>query len=243
MGLDHTKSSTFPQRRMLPDARIRYRRFSSQRTAIIAESLTLAIFCGFLFFYGLGSFGLVGADEPRYAQIAREMLARHDWVTPILNGTAWLEKPVLYYWGAMLSYKLFGVSDWAARVPSAVMATLLVFSVYLFLRRFRPGSQLDGALIVAASAAVIGFARAASTDMPLRRCLGSHCCPGTPGWRPTETLAGDLLLRPGVGDFGQGTGRAVPGIADCRGFLRARCATSKYWPACYGCRESQSISW
>jgi len=145
---------------------------SSQRTAIIAESLTLAIFCGFLFFYGLGSFGLVGADEPRYAQIAREMLARHDWVTPVLNGTAWLEKPVLYYWGAMVSYMVFGVSDWAARVPSAVMATLLVFSVYIFLRRFRPGSQLDGALIVAASAAVIGFARAASTDMPLAAMFG-----------------------------------------------------------------------
>jgi 4-amino-4-deoxy-L-arabinose transferase-like glycosyltransferase len=143
-----------------------------QRAAFIADLLTLAIFCGFLFFYGLGSFGLVGADEPRYAQIAREMLARHDWVTPILNGTAWLEKPVLYYWGAMLSYKLFGVSDWAARVPSATMATLLVFSVYLFLRRFRPGSQLDGALIVASSVAVIGFARAASTDMPLTAMFG-----------------------------------------------------------------------
>jgi 4-amino-4-deoxy-L-arabinose transferase-like glycosyltransferase len=143
-----------------------------QRAALIADLLTLAIFCGFLFFYGLGSFGLVGADEPRYAQIAREMLARHDWVTPVLNGTAWLEKPVLYYWGAILSYKLFGVSDWAARVPSATMATLLVFSVYLFLRRFRRGSELDGALIVASSVAVIGFARAASTDMPLTAMFG-----------------------------------------------------------------------
>ena len=41
------------------------------------ELATVAAFCGFLFFYGLGAFGLVGADEPRYAQIAREMLARH----------------------------------------------------------------------------------------------------------------------------------------------------------------------
>jgi 4-amino-4-deoxy-L-arabinose transferase-like glycosyltransferase len=142
------------------------------RTTTVSELLTLAIFCGFLFFYGLGSFGLVGADEPRYAQIAREMLSRHDWVTPVLNGTAWLEKPVLYYWGAMVSYKVFGVSDWAARVPSAVMATLLVFCIYFFLRRFRPGSQLDGALIVASSAAMIGFARAASTDMPLTAMFG-----------------------------------------------------------------------
>ncbi|HLH09068.1 MAG TPA: glycosyltransferase family 39 protein [Terriglobales bacterium] len=141
-------------------------------SAMIVESVTVVGFCAFLFFYGLGSFGLVGADEPRYAQIAREMLARHDWVTPVLNGSAWLEKPIFYYWGAMLSYMAFGVSDWAARMPSAVMASGLVLAVYLFLRRFRPGSQVDGALIVATSVSIIGFARAASTDMPLASMFG-----------------------------------------------------------------------
>lgn len=95
------------------------------------------------------------------------MLARHDWVTPVLNGVPWLEKPVLYYWGAMLSYSIFGVSDWAARLPSALLASAMVVAVYLFMRRFRPGSQLDAALITASSAGMIGFARGASTDMPL----------------------------------------------------------------------------
>ncbi len=131
------------------------------------EVATLLIFCAFFFFYGLGSFGLVGADEPRYAQIAREMLARHDWVVPLLNGHPWLEKPALYYWGAMLSYVVFGVRDWAARVPSAVLATLMVAGVYAFARKFRRGSQLDAALITASAVAVLGFARGASTDMPL----------------------------------------------------------------------------
>ncbi len=129
--------------------------------------LLLAGFCGFLFFFGLAYFGLLGADEPRYAQVAREMLARHDWITPTLAGTPWLEKPVLYYWQAMLAYGVFGVSDWAARLPSALDATLMVVVVYLFLRRFRSGFQLDGALIVASASGVIGFARAASMDMPL----------------------------------------------------------------------------
>jgi 4-amino-4-deoxy-L-arabinose transferase-like glycosyltransferase len=141
-------------------------------TRISSEWLLLAGFCGFLFFFGLSYFGLVGADEPRYAQVAREMLARHDWVTPTLGGKPWLEKPALYYWQTMLAYSVFGVSDWAARVCSAVDAALMVLAVYLFLRRFRSGFPfvgfpLDGALMTAAASGVIGFARAASTDMPL----------------------------------------------------------------------------
>jgi 4-amino-4-deoxy-L-arabinose transferase-like glycosyltransferase len=132
-----------------------------------ADWLLLAGFCGFLFFFGLAYFGLIGADEPRYAQVAREMLACHDWITPTLGGKPWLEKPPLYYWQAMLVYSIFGVSDWAARLPSAVDATLMVVATYLFLKRFRPGFQLDGALMTASGAGVIGFARAASTDMPL----------------------------------------------------------------------------
>jgi 4-amino-4-deoxy-L-arabinose transferase-like glycosyltransferase len=132
-----------------------------------ADWLLLAGFCGFLFFFGLAFFGLIGADEPRYAQVAREMLARHDWITPTLGGKPWLEKPPLYYWQAMLAYRIFGVSDWAARLPSAVDATLMVVVIYLFLRRFRPGFQLDGALMTASAAGIISFARAASTDMPL----------------------------------------------------------------------------
>ncbi len=131
------------------------------------DALLLAGFCAFLFFYGLGQFGLIGADEPRYAQVAREMLERRDFVTPVLGGQPWLEKPPLYYWQAMVAYTIFGVSDWAARLPSAIDATLLVLAVYFFLRRFRRGSEVDGALIVASCAGIMGYARAASMDMAL----------------------------------------------------------------------------
>ena len=131
------------------------------------DALLLAGFCAFLFFYGLAQFGLIGADEPRYAQVAREMLGRRDWITPTLGGEPWLEKPPLYYWQAMVAYSVFGVSDWTARLPAAIDATLLVLAVYFFLRRFRPGSELDGALITASCAGIIGYARAASMDMPL----------------------------------------------------------------------------
>ena len=131
------------------------------------ELIITVCVCAFLFFYGLGSFGLVGADEPRYAQVAREMLERNDFVTPTLNGIAWLEKPALYYWRAMFAFETFGVQDWAARLPSATFALGMITVIFFHMRRFRPGAQLDAALITASCAGVIGFARGASTDMQL----------------------------------------------------------------------------
>src|SRR5579863_57077 len=153
------------------------------------DLLLLAGFCAFLFFYGLGAFGLIGADEPRYAQVAREMLDRHDWITPTLGGHAWLEKPPLYYWQAMLAYSVLGVDDFAARVPSAVDATLLVVAVYLFFRRFRRGVEVDAALITASCAGVIGYARAASMDMALTSAFGIGMLSWW-AWRESESEAG-----------------------------------------------------
>jgi 4-amino-4-deoxy-L-arabinose transferase-like glycosyltransferase len=138
----------------------------------LRELLLLIGLCGFFFFFRLSGIGLLGPDEPRYAQVAREMLARHDWVTPVLYGHTWLEKPVLLYWGEMLSYTLFGVSDWAARIPSAVAATLLVFGTFFTVRRIRFAARLDAALVIASSVLVLGFARAAATDMLLAAPFG-----------------------------------------------------------------------
>lgn len=148
------------------------------------ETAVCFVFTAFFLFYGLvpifggDGLGLVGADEPRYAQIAREMLARHDYITPILYGKPWLEKPALYYWRAMFSFKDFGVHDWSARLPSASFAFILISLIYLHIRRFRPGGQLDAALITASCAGIIAFARGASTDMQ----LAAPFCIGMLGW-------------------------------------------------------------
>ncbi|HEX3435885.1 MAG TPA: phospholipid carrier-dependent glycosyltransferase [Pseudacidobacterium sp.] len=148
------------------------------------EFLTLFLFTAFFLFYGLvpifggDGIGLVGADEPRYAQVAREMLQRHDYVTPILYGTPWLEKPALYYWRAMFAFREFGVHDWAARLPSASFAFVLVILIFLHMRRFRPGGQLDAALLTASCVGILSFARGASTDMQ----LAAPFCIGMLGW-------------------------------------------------------------
>ena len=146
------------------------------------DALLMAGFCAFLFFYGMGQFGLIGADEPRYAQVAREMLERHDWITPVLGGRPWLEKPPLYYWQAMLAYSVFGVTDVAARVPAAMDATFLVLIVYLFFRRFRRGVEGDAALITASCVGVIGYAHAASMDMALAAAFSAGMLAWW-GWR------------------------------------------------------------
>ena len=159
----------------------------SVRAAILSnslEALTLFWLTAFFLFYGLvpvfggAALGLVGADEPRYAQVAREMLARNDYVTPILYGQPWLEKPALYYWRAMFSFREFGIHDWSARLPSASFAFTLIVLIYLHMRRFRPGGQLDAALITASCAGIIAFSRGASTDMQ----LAAPFCIGMLGW-------------------------------------------------------------
>jgi 4-amino-4-deoxy-L-arabinose transferase-like glycosyltransferase len=148
------------------------------------ETATLLVMTAFFLFYGLvpifggNSLGLVGADEPRYAQIAREMLQRHDYITPVLWGHPWLEKPALYYWRAMFAFKEFGIHDWTARLPSASFAFMLVVLIWLHMRRFRNGGQLDAALLTASCAGILSFARGASTDMQ----LAAPFCIGMLGW-------------------------------------------------------------
>ncbi|WP_350449124.1 ArnT family glycosyltransferase [Paracidobacterium acidisoli] len=150
----------------------------------VLEAGTLFVLTAFFLFYGLvpifggDGLGLVGADEPRYAQVAREMLHRRDFITPILWGHPWLEKPALYYWRAMFSFREFGVHDWAARLPSTSFAFTLIVLIYLHIRRFRNGGQLDAALITASCAGILSFARGASTDMQ----LAAPFCIGMLGW-------------------------------------------------------------
>src|SRR5205814_1365725 len=76
------------------------------------------------YFSHLGALGFIGPDEPRYAWIARDMAETGDWVTPRLYDTPWFEKPPLYYWGAALSFKLFGESGHRERSLALVCASV-----------------------------------------------------------------------------------------------------------------------
>src|SRR5687767_10480412 len=82
-----------------------------------------------VFFAGL-TMPLVGPDEPRYAQVAREMFERGDWITPTLGGFNWFEKPALLYWLQIASFNLFGVSEFAARFGSALFGVGTVVALW-----------------------------------------------------------------------------------------------------------------
>ncbi|HTV08879.1 MAG TPA: glycosyltransferase family 39 protein [Candidatus Aquilonibacter sp.] len=209
---EETQSVTLPKRSS-PWQRLRAH-LPADFSHSLWEFVILILVAGYFLFYGLTPYfggdqvGLVGADEPRYAQIAREMLAAHSvdchevharitphslrakdlhasyecliggTVTPVLYGRPWLEKPALYYWRAMSFFKEFGVSDWSARLPSVTAAGALIILAFLHLRRFRPGGHLDAALIMVSMAGMVGFARGASTDMQLAAPLSM----GLLGW-------------------------------------------------------------
>jgi 4-amino-4-deoxy-L-arabinose transferase-like glycosyltransferase len=129
---------------------------------------------GLVYFFHLGSFPLLGPDEPRYAQVAREMFERGDWVTPTLGGLPWFEKPALLYWLMAAAYTLFGVTEFAARAGSALagLATVVATSWVAARAEHESGMRLRGlglvcTTVAASCAGLIVFSHAATFDIIL----------------------------------------------------------------------------
>jgi 4-amino-4-deoxy-L-arabinose transferase-like glycosyltransferase len=144
----------------------------------LAKRGTVLLFLAIVafYFYGLGHLPFVGPDEARYAQVAREMFLRHDLITPTLGARAWFEKPALLYWMMILSFKLFGVTEWSARVPSAISGALTVLAVSVVSRRSEgdrePDSKIQGyafwsVFAVETTLGIVVFSLAASFDIVL----------------------------------------------------------------------------
>jgi 4-amino-4-deoxy-L-arabinose transferase-like glycosyltransferase len=140
--------------------------------ARIAWAALIVVTLAVCYFSNLGAIGFVGPDEPRYAWIARDMAETGDWVTPRLYGKPWFEKPVLYYWMAGASFKLFGVSEAAARLPSALCALFATLALaWLAWRVYGEETARWLLVLLPTSAGMIGFSHAAATDMPFSGML------------------------------------------------------------------------
>ena len=135
-------------------------------------------------FFCLGAVPLLGPDEPRYAQVAREMFARGDWVTPTLGGHTWFEKPALLYWLMESAYALLGPTEVAARLGSALSGVLTVLLAGWAARRaeFESREEMRGlgvacAAVVASTLGLLVFARASSFDTLLTMTVtGALAC-------------------------------------------------------------------
>lgn len=148
---------------------------SGSRSGFLKYSLPLLLaFLAITYLSVIGRFAFVGADEPRYARIAQEMLARGDWVVPTLNGVPWMEKPPLLYWAVMISYRFLGVSEFAARLPSVLGALATVAILFWAVRRIAgERAAFFSALILGSSLGFTGFGCAATTDMLLTACVAA----------------------------------------------------------------------
>jgi 4-amino-4-deoxy-L-arabinose transferase-like glycosyltransferase len=130
--------------------------------------LLLLALAGLLFFLGLGTLGLTDRDEGSNAEAAREMVESGDWITPTLNGEPRFAKPVFLYWLISGAYRLFGVSEFTARLPSALFGLALILLQYWFLARVR-GATLGflGALMLLLNVEIIAIGRLVLTDSVL----------------------------------------------------------------------------
>ena len=139
----------------------------SGRQALYGSALLIS-FCLLVLLFDLGAAALFEPDEGRNAEVAREMLLLGNWVIPHYDFIPYLDKPVFFYWLVAISYKLFGVSEWSARLPSAVSALGTLTLVYLFARRFFGIWQaLWATLILLTSVGFYGMSRIVIFDMPL----------------------------------------------------------------------------
>ncbi len=139
-------------------------------------NIVLGILAVFTYFFGL-TIPFLGPDEARYAQVAREMFERGDWVTPTLGGFNWFEKPALLYWLEIASYHIFGVNEFAARFGPAIFGLGTVVSLYILgkaIGSWSAESELDQsdkgfasriALIAASTLGIMAFAHGASFDI------------------------------------------------------------------------------
>ncbi len=141
----------------------------------LAAGVTAAFFCT------LNASPLIEPDEARYAEIAREMVERGDWITPTLNFVKYFEKPPLLYWLLAINLTVFGQHDWAVRSWSAFFGLLGVLCTGLMAgSMFGRTSGLLSAALLATTPLYFGTSQVAGPDMSLT-ALCTACL--TVAWR------------------------------------------------------------
>lgn len=140
----------------------------ANQTSLRKIAFLFCVLSFILFSYHLEQISLYHTDEQYYIQSCRNMVDSGDWLTPVLNEKMRFAKPVLFYWLASISFKIFGVSLASARLVSALLGSLGLWAVYrMGTTLFGPLAGLYSVFILASSFLYFLSARLAYTDMAL----------------------------------------------------------------------------
>lgn len=141
------------------------------RRNYVAICITAAISI-LIIFFNLGGFSLLDPDEPVYAETPKEMILYNDFISPKIYGEYWYDKPPMYYWLVSLSYKIFGINDFAARFPSALFAVVGIGVIFYFAQKlFNKNVGMISALVLVTSIEYFYLGKAAVTDITLNLFL------------------------------------------------------------------------
>ncbi|MEA4862563.1 MAG: glycosyltransferase family 39 protein [Victivallaceae bacterium] len=138
----------------------------------------LLLLLGIMFLGNTSYVELEGGDETRVAGISRMMLETHESWLPKLNGKLFLEYPPLYYQLQVMSFKAFGVNDFAARLPSALAAAAGACLIYFLIRsmKYSPFTAFLSGIILASSSQYFGTGMTATVDTLLAMfCIMAWC--------------------------------------------------------------------
>ena len=128
--------------------------------------LVIVILCGVLYLWGIKAIPLTDPDEAFYAETAQEMISHHSFLTPLIFGHPQFEKPPLFYWLLMGSFKTFGITTFAARLIPSLFGIIGIIGIYFFSRKILPEkTALCSSFILAASLLYFCLSRAALTDI------------------------------------------------------------------------------
>ena len=164
----------------MTDDRTRPERTTENQVSGLGERgwlLFLCVVCLVIILSNLGGSALFEPDEGRNAEKAREILLLGNWVTPYENFLTTLDKPIFFYWLVALSFKVFGISEWSARLPSALAALGCVLWVYRFARRYLGAWEaLWSCFILITSIEFFMFSRIVIFDMTLTLSVSVALC-------------------------------------------------------------------
>ncbi|CAN5533763.1 glycosyltransferase family 39 protein [soil metagenome] len=167
---------------------------------------------------------LAAPDEGRYVGVALAMLRSGDWLVPRLDGLPFFHKPPLFYWLGAASMSVFGVSEWAARLPSVLGATLAAASVFMFLRRWVPGTATarNTAVVLATMPFFYVGAQFANLDMLVAGCISAtvllavHAVRAHEAAQPFRAALAGAFGMAALGVLAKGLiGPLLPGLVFC----------------------------